>query len=185
MLLNRKVVTLFLLLAFACPARPAVVPGVQESGASSPSKQAGDEAKMLGPSDIFADFPALEWGMKIREVADAVKKAGANPLVSKSDKSQLTWDGKFGGMDGRATIIFDNGSGVRQIALIVYALDRQREVFEQFSRKIGDRHGDSKEVSDTSVDTSKVWRLKDGFVIELRLIKDDDSPVIDVHWVKG
>jgi hypothetical protein len=172
--LNRKVVGLILLLACVSPARPAVVTGVQ----------ANVEAKMIGPSDIFKDFPALRWGMSIKEVGDAVKKAGANPLVSRSDKNQLTWDGKFGGMDGRATVICEKGSGVRQMGVIVHAFEKQRELFEQLSRKISERHGDAKEVSDTSVDTSKVWRLKDGFVIELRLIKDDDSPVIDIHWVK-
>lgn len=169
----------------ACPSRTAAAPGVQASGASSPAKQAGAEAKMIEPSDIFPNFPALEWGMSVQEVSDAVKKTGANPLVSRSDKNQLTWDGKFGDMDGRATVLFKDGSGIYEIAVIVHAFDKRREVFEQWSRKISDRHGDSKEVSDTSIDTSKVWRLKDGFAIELRLIKDDDSPVIDVHWVKG
>ena len=185
MRVNRKVVGLILLLACARPVRPAVAPNVQASGAGSGAKQTGVEAKMIEPSDIFPNFPALEWGMNIQEAVDAVKRTGANPLVSKSDKNQMTWDGKFGGMDGRATVLFEEGSGVRQVGVIVQAFDKRQEVFEQLSRKISDRHGEAKETSDTSVDTSKVWRLKDGFVIELRLIKDDDSPVIDVHWVKG
>lgn len=184
MRLNRKVITLILLLVCSCPARPAAAPGVRASGASGASGQAGDEVKMLGPSDLFSDFPALEWGMSIEEARAAVEKAGAHPLVSRSDEGQLTWDGKFGGMDGRATVIFKKGTGIYEIAVIAYAYDKRQEVFERFLRKLVDRHGEAKETSDTSTDTSKVWRLKNGFAIELRLIKDDDSPVIDVHWVK-
>ena len=185
MRLNRKCVAFILLLVFSCPARTAAAPSVQASGASSAASQAGDEVKMLGPSDLFNDFPTLEWGMSIEEAKAAVEKAGAHPLVSRSDEGQLTWDGKFGGMDGRATVILKKGRGIYEIAVIVHAFDKRQEVFEQFLRKLVDRHGEAKETSDTSVDTSKVWRLKNGFAIELRLIKDDDSPVIDVHWVKG
>jgi hypothetical protein len=172
-----------LIMLLACGCAPAVLVG-QASGPSSVTKLAAEEVEMLQPSDLFPDFPGLRWEMSLQEAKETVEKAGAHPIVSGGAERRLTWDGKFGGMDGRATILFKKDSGIYEIAVLVYALDKRQEVFAQMSRKIGNRHGETKEVSDTSIDTSKVWRLKNGFTIELRLIKDDDSPVVDVHWVR-
>lgn len=175
MRLERGLVVFLALLAFACAPRTA----------AARAGQAGGEVEMLQPSDLFPHFPELRWKMSLQAAKDAVEKTGAHPFASGGAEHRLTWDGKFGEMDGRATILFKEGSGLYEIAVIVYALDKRQEVFEQMSRRISDRHGEAKEVSDTSVDTSKLWRLKDGTAIELRLIKDEDSPVIDVHWVRG
>ena len=182
MRLRRTLAVPVMLLVCACAARPAAVVG-QTTGAGGAARPAGGGVEMIRPAELFADFPGVRLGMSLREARAAVEKAGARTVVSK-DGTQMTWDGKFGGMDGRATVLFRKGSGVWEMAVLVYAFDRRQELFAQMSRRIGDRHGDAKEVSDTSADTSKVWRLKGGVVIELRLVKDDDSPVIDVHWVK-
>ena len=59
-----------------------------------------------------------------------------------------------------------------------------RAVFETWLQKLTERHGAAKETSDNSIYISHVWRLKNGFVIELRSLKDTESPVVDIHWVK-
>lgn len=181
---KRNFVIVIMLSVCSCVTWPTSTLSDQASDVSSTVRTEGDEVEMLQPSDLFPDFPQLRWGMNLQEAKEAIEKAGAHPLVSKSDKNQLTWDGKFGGMDGRATLLFKKEYGIYEIAVLVYALDKRQEVFAQMSRKIGEKHGDAKEASDTSIDTSQLWRLKNGFVIELRLIKDVDSPVVDVHWVK-
>lgn len=99
-------------------------------------------------------------------------------------QTELAWDGTFNGLNGRGTVLFKEGAGVYEIAVVVHAMEKRKEVFAQWTRKIIAKHGAAKEEEDNSIHTSKLWRLKNGFVIELRLIKDVDSPVVDIHWVK-
>ena len=66
----------------------------------------------------------------------------------------------------------------------VYAYEKQKEVFEAWLKRLVEKHGAAKETSDNSISLSHVWRLKNGFVIELRSLKDSNSPIVDIHWVK-
>ncbi len=179
MRLRRMLALSMMLLVCSCTA--ALVG--QTPGGGGAGKQAGGEAEVIRPGELFAGFPGLRLGMSLQEARAEAEKAGVRPVVS-GDGARMTWDGKFGGMDGRATALFKKGDGLWEMAVLVYAFEKRQEVFAQLSGRIADRHGDAKEVSETSVDTSKVWRPKGGVVVELRLVKDDDSPVIDVHWVK-
>jgi len=61
---------------------------------------------------------------------------------------------------------------------------KHREVFESWLKKLVEKQGAATEEQDNSVALSKVWRLKNGFVVELRSVKDEQSPIVDVHWVK-
>jgi hypothetical protein len=163
---------------------PAALHG-QVSGAGSSAKSRAAEDRMLQPSDIFQDFPEIGWEMSFQDVKKAVEKTGAHPVGFKNSETELAWDSTFNDMKGRGTVLFREGGGVYEIAVIVYAMEKRKEVFEQMMKKVIERHGAAHEEADTSIDTSKVWRLKNGFVIELRLLKDDNSPVVDIHWVKG
>ncbi|HEX8688056.1 MAG TPA: hypothetical protein VF654_16210, partial [Pyrinomonadaceae bacterium] len=147
MRLGRALAMSVTLLVCACAARPAAL-CVHTPGAGGAAKRAGGGAEMIRPAELFADFPGLRLGMSLREAKAAVEKAGVRPVVSR-DETRMTWDGKFDGMDGRATVLFKKGSGVYEVAVLVYAFDKRQEVFAEMSRKIGDRHGDAKEASDT------------------------------------
>lgn len=168
------------IICFACAFQAASVLAVQPSG-TLPS----DEEPMLQPADLFKDFPDIKWGMSFLEVKRAIEKTGARPVrASKNDERELVWVNTFNGMNGRARVYFKEGAGAIDVVVGVYAYDKQREVFAAWLKKLNERHGASKEVSDNSIYVSHVWRLKNEFVIELRSLKDTDSPVVDIHWVK-
>lgn len=144
-----------------------------------------DQAPMAQPSDFVTDFPEIKWEMNFAEVKKAIEKAGAHPIGYKKAQTELAWDATYSGMTSRGTVLFKEDDGAMwEIAIIVYAMDKRQELFRAWEKKLVDKHGPPKEVQDTGIDTSKVWRLKNGFAIELRLLKDDNSPVIDLHWVK-
>lgn len=175
------VVTLQLLLWLSA----AVAFADQSSGAAGAAKSDGAEVRMLQPSDFFRDFPAVSWGMSFADARRALERAGARPVrAHERDVSEMVWTGKFEGMDGRARVHFDEDGGLDDVAVGVYAFGRRREIFESWLRRLTGRHGKPAEESDNEVSTSKVWRLKNGFVIELRSLKDPNSPVVEIHWVK-
>jgi hypothetical protein len=153
---------------------------VSASGASI-----ADEEPMLQPADLFKDFPHIKWGMSFPDVKRAIENTGAHPVrASKDDERELVWLSTFNGMDGRARVYFKKGAGAIDVVVGVYAYDKQREVFETWLKKLKEKHGAATETTDNSIYLSHVWRLKNGFVIELRSLKDTDSPVVDIHWVK-
>lgn len=158
--------------------------GARASGAVTADAPPADAGEAFGPSDLFDDFPQISWGMSFEEAKRALEKAGARPGGFGRSRRELAWDGTFAGLSGRATVLFKEGAGAYEVAVIVHAMEKRREVFEQWAKKITERLGAAKEGEDNSIDTSKLWRLKGGVVLELRLIKDDDSPVVDIHWVK-
>ena len=136
------------------------------------------------PSDFFKDFPAVKFGMSFADAKKAVAAAGAVPLGSEQRQTELTWDGKFNDMSGRATLLFKDGVGLWEIAVVLNAMDKRREVFDAWSKKISDKVGTPAHAE--SMDhISRKWDLADKVEIELRLIKDDESPVVDIHWVKN
>jgi hypothetical protein len=158
----------------------------KELRAQSSGAPTGDPAAtMLQPSDLFKDFPDIKWGMSFQEVKRAIEKTGARPVrASKDDERELVWLSTFNGFDGRARVYFKEGAGAIDVVVGVYAYDKQKEVFEAWLKKLNEKHGAAQETTDNSIYISHVWRLKNGFVIELRSLKDVNSPVVDIHWVK-
>ncbi|HYO98648.1 MAG TPA: hypothetical protein VER76_00365 [Pyrinomonadaceae bacterium] len=151
------------------------------TGSTAPQS---DDAQMIQPSDIFQNFPELKWGMSFKDARKAIEKTGVSPVGFKNYETELAWDAEFNNMRGRGGVHFREGAGLSEIVVGVYAFEKQKEVFEAWQKKIVERHGAANESSDTEVSVSKVWRLKNKFVIELRSLKDVNSPVVDVHWVK-
>ncbi len=147
---------------------------------STTAKTSAD--KTFGPADLFQSFPKIELGMKFPEVKQAVEKTGAHPGGFKD--SELAWDGKFNDLNGRATVLFKEETGAFQIAVIVQVFEKRSEVHELWVKKITERLGAPASVDDNSIHLSKLWRLKDGVVLELRMLKDANNPVLDIHWVK-
>lgn len=149
-----------------------------------PATQAAAETKNFRPADLFPDFPAISWGMSFQAARQAIQKNGIDPVAFRDSRTELVWDGKFATMDGRATIFLKEDSGVWEIAVVAFAMERQKEIFEEWTRQVTARHGGPKEVHDDSSATSRIWQLKDGIALELRAPKDPGSPVVDIHWVK-
>ena len=177
-------ISLLVLLFLSVAARPAAALA-QSPAPRAPAKSGEAEAKKLEPADLFTDFPAVTWGMSFADAQRAIEKAGARPArAHQSDASELVWTGKFNGMDGRARAHFNEGGGLDDVVVGVYAFERRAEVFESWLRLFVERHGKPAEESDNEISVSKVWRLKNGFVVELRSLKDPNSPVVDIHWVK-
>jgi hypothetical protein len=144
-----------------------------------------ETATMIQPADLFKDFPEIKWGMSFQDVKRAIEKTGARPVrATKDDETQLVWTGTFNGMEGRARVYFKEGEGAIDVVVGVYAYDKQKEVFEAWLKRLNEKHGAAQETTDNTISISHVWRLKNGFVIELRSLKDINSPVVDIHWVK-
>lgn len=168
-----------------CLAAATTAARAQSPDASARAKPDAAEVKMLEPSDLFADFPAVAWGMSFADARRAIEKAGARPVrAHKDDVSELVWTGKFDGMDGRARAHFTEGGELDDVVVGVYAFERRAAVFDSWLRRLTGRHGKPSEESDNEISISKVWRLANGFVIELRSLKDPNSPVVDIHWTK-
>lgn len=174
---------LILLCVFVAGAGASAFTGHESGAYVSTAARSGDE-QMIQPSDIFEKFPELKWGMSFKDAKKALEKTGVTPVGFKGQETELAWDAEFNGMRGRGGLHFGEGAGLNDIVIGVYAFEKQKDVFEAWLKKLTERHGASKEVSDTEVSISHVWRLKNKFVIELRSLKDADSPVVDVHWVK-
>ncbi|MFN3330740.1 MAG: hypothetical protein ACK419_07440, partial [Pyrinomonadaceae bacterium] len=104
------------------------------SGAVEPTKSLADE--MLQPADFFQDFPEIKWNMSWAETKKAIERKGINPVSFKNAQTELAWDGKFNGMDGRGTVLFKENGQMYEIAVIIYAFDKRKEVFEQLRMKI-------------------------------------------------
>lgn len=135
----------------------------------------------IQPSDFFPDFPKLKFGMTVAEVKKAVEVTGTR--VVSPVNTQVVWQGQFDKMEGRATAVFNDDGALFQIAVVVYAMEKRAEVFESWSKRIVEKHGKVTKESVTEDVTSRLWNL-DGVMLELRLIKDVNSPVIDIRWVK-
>jgi hypothetical protein len=174
---------LVFIVCFACVFQAADASAIQSSQSSG--RQVGGDEPMLQPSDLFKDFPEIKWGMGFQDVKRAIEKTGARPVrATKDDETQLVWTGTFNSLEGRARVYFEKEAGAIDVVVGVYAYDKQKEVFETWLKKLTEKHGAAKETSDNSISVSHVWRLKNGFVIELRSLKDVNSPVVDIHWVK-
>lgn len=176
MTINRRLVGFLLFLAcfsFNAAATAAQTPG------------AGAEAEMLRPSDFVKDFPGIAWGMSFQETKKAIEKTGAKPAGFKNSEHELAWDATFDGMRGRGAVFFREGAGVSQIAIGVYAFAKRAELYDAWLKKLTARHGAATEDHDDEFAVIKVWRLKNGFALQLRTLKDAHSPVVEVTWVKG
>jgi hypothetical protein len=136
------------------------------------------------PSELFSNFPALKFGMTFAEAKKAVAATGALPMGNDTRQTEMTWDGKFSDMNGRATLLFKEGAGLWEIAVVVTAMDKRREVFDAWTRKVSDKVGTPAHAESMDHIENK-WDLKDMVELEIRLIKDDESPVVDIHWVKN
>jgi hypothetical protein len=136
---------------------------------------------VIQPADFFPDFPKLKFGMSVAETRKAVEATGAR--AASPVNTQVVWEAVFDKMTGRATAVFTEEKGLFQIAVVVYAMEKRNEVFEQWSRRIIEKHGKVTSESITEDVTSRLWDI-DGVLLELRLIKDVNSPVIDIRWVK-
>lgn len=184
MWVTRKFISLLILLCLSIASAWANAFNSREFSAYASTGSLADDVQMIEPSDIFRNFPELTWGMSFKDAKKAIEKTGVTPVGFKGYETELAWDAEFNGMRGRGGIHFKEGAGLSDIVVGVYAFEKQKDVFEAWQKKIAERHGASKEVSDTEVSISHVWRLKNKFVIELRSLKDVNSPVVDVHWVK-
>lgn len=145
----------------------------------------GNKTPMIEPADLFRDFPAVKFGMSFADAKKILNEKNLRPVGFRDSQAELAWDGKFNQMSGRGTVLFKEGGGIYEIAVGIYAMEKRRQVFESLKRKIIARHGATKEIVDETDGISYVWRLKNGFIIELRQLKDINNPVVDVHWVKS
>lgn len=140
---------------------------------------------MLEPSDLFTDFPEVRLGMSFPGAKKALEKSGAHPVAFRNVETELAWEGTFDDMNGRGTILFKADTEAYELGVVVYAMDKRGEVFEQWLKTISERHGAPTGEEDNSPASSKLWKLKNRVAIELRLLKDEDSPVVDIHWAKN
>ena len=150
---------------------------------AAPTTVAGN-APMIAPRDFFADLAAVDFGMNFADAKKAIQKTGASPVDGTRTGGELVWDGQFAGTAGRATTLYKPDTGLWEIAVVVYAMDKREAIFNQWSKTIADRHGPAMATEENEDAVSRVWRFKTGYVLELRLSLDMNNPAVDIHWVK-
>ena len=134
------------------------------------------------PLQFIKDFPIIKWGMTFDETKSAISKTGAYPVSI--IKTEIAWDGKFGDKFGRATVLLNEEGRVNQISLVLYGMDKLEELYKNWSDNFTKKYGKTNQKSENKYSVSLVWKLKDKISVELRKIKDPDSPVININWVK-
>lgn len=152
--------------------------------AAAPAQTPG-AAEMVRPTDFVRDFPAVAWGMSFEQAKQAVEKTGARPAGPKDSENGLAWEATFEGMRGRGAVSLKEGAGVGRISVGVYAFGKRAEVYGAWLKKLTERHGAAAEERDDEFANMKVWRLKNGFAIQLRTLKNEHSPLVEIAWVKG
>lgn len=134
----------------------------------------------LKPSELFSEFPAVTFEMDLATAKKVVAASGAHPV---SRNNELAWDGTFSKLFGRATLLFREDGKMFEMAVIVQAVGKRQEVYNRILQKITERHGDPDQSVEDSVSSSKLWKLSEGIILELRVLKEESHPAIDVHWV--
>lgn len=181
----RSFASLLLLVSFSFAPQAVNTFAGRASAEGTRAGSQADEKGMLEPSDFFEGFPQIKWGMSFQDAKKAIEKTGAHAARGFKDaETELVWVGKFNGMEGRGAFHFEEGQGLDEAVVGVYAYEKRPALFDEWAKKLAERHGAAKEQEDTSVDTYKLWRLKNGFTILLRTLKDTDSPVVEIRWVK-
>ena len=160
----------------------------QKNVTKKAKKPANLVAVKIWPKDFFPDFPKVKFGMSFVAAKALLEKSGLHPGGLRGNTNELAWDGKFAGLSGRATMFFKPKTGAWEIAVIAYDFDnpqeKQKETYAKWLKKIEAKHGPASEKEDNDIAISNVWKFKDGFGLELRMPKDIESPVVDIHWVK-
>ena len=145
---------------------------------------AAAESLAISPRDLFADLPAVDFGMSFADAKKTIEKTGVSPIDGARTGGELVWDGQFAGTAGRATTLYKPDKGLWEVAVVVYAMDKQKAIFEQWTKTVTARHGPATETVDDEDAISRVWRFQSGIVLEIRMPKDTSSPIVDIHWVK-
>jgi hypothetical protein len=138
----------------------------------------------IGWKEFFPDFPAVRLGMSHAAARKAIVRSGVRPVAMPGSVSEIVWNTKFAGIEGRATMLFKPKAGAWEIAVIVYAMERQAELVKSWREKVEHRHGPPTEIHDDDLAVSYVWRFRNKMALEIRAPKDVNSPIVDIHWVQ-
>lgn len=134
--------------------------------------------------NVFPDFPAVKLGDNYKATKALLVKRGLIDAGFRGTPEELVWDGTFGGTNGRATMFFKTETGAWEIAVVLFAMEKQAAIGKRLIKQVEARHGPATEVVDNEYATSHVWRFAKGLALEIRIPKDVNQPVVDIHWVK-
>lgn len=134
--------------------------------------------------NVFTDFPALKLGTTYKAAKALLVKRGLMNAAFKGSPNELAWDGKFGGIEGRATMMFKPETGAWEIAVVLFAMGKQADVAKRLIKLVEARHGTAGQILDDEYATSHVWNFNQKLSLEIRRPKDPDQPIVDIHWVQ-
>ncbi|MCP9848610.1 hypothetical protein [Cyanobium sp. Morenito 9A2] len=146
---------------------PLVVPWAVTGAALSWAASLGTGAALV-PNALFAGFPAVSFGLPFAAARLAIERNGARPASFGADTIELAWDGRFAGHDGRATLLFAPGYGLRPISLLLQAPRGGDRWFERFGAQIAARQGAADQRILSSLDRTLTWPARAGVVVSLR-----------------
>ncbi len=141
---------------------------------SQPSK-AGGRAP-ISVHDVFTDFPKVRMGMSFTAARAVLVKRGLQSVTFKGSTEELAWDSTFGGIQGRATMLFKPRTGAWEIAVVLFAIDDQMALTQRLIKQVEARHGPAGEVDDDEMAVSHVWRFGKDLALEIRRPKDVNQP---------
>jgi hypothetical protein len=142
------------------------------------------QEKMVEPAEFFPGFPEIKWGSSIADAKKAIEKAGFQ--VTRTLPTETVWQPTLEGELARGAAMILNDRGVDEIIVIVYHSEKGKEIHEKWLRKLIEKQGEPHESLAEEVASSKIWRFKNNFAVELRLVGGygDKMYLVDLHWVK-
>lgn len=155
-------------------ARTAQAPAAPISVAGSP---------VVLPSELFAGFPAVRHRQSFAAARTAIERSGAVPATSGDRATELAWDGRFAGHEGRATLLFAPGSGLRQITVLLQAPVVGQTLLERLEAQIVARQGAAEHQDRSALDRSLSWRPRAGVQVSLRQTFSRKAPVVVLSWI--
>ena len=105
-----------------------------------------------------------------------MQRSGTDPLLlARGSGSELAWDGRFLGLQGRATLLFDRQERLDQIALVLQAAQMAPGLFDRFSRQM----------AAAAPIAGAAGQLVRGTDDLTRLWSEGGAPLMALRWLAG
>ncbi|HEX9962170.1 MAG TPA: hypothetical protein VGB00_14640 [Pyrinomonadaceae bacterium] len=145
-------------------------------------QSAAAQEQMTQPTNFFRSFPEIKWGMSAEKAKAAIEKTGKR--AARPVETQLTWFDAFDRTDGRGVFVFSNENSLEAVIVQLYYSEKGKQMYESWLKKLSEKHGEAKEEKLSDDVTLRRWNFKNGFFLELRLVKGEGENryMTDIHW---
>ncbi|MCT0225452.1 hypothetical protein KQ310_09875 [Synechococcus sp. CS-1328] len=134
-------------------------------------------------------MPQLCRSLALAEARELVRRSGAEPVqLVQSSGSELVWDGRFLGLQGRATLLFDQQERLDQVALVLQAAQMAPELFDRFSGQMAAEApvpGTAGPLVRGTDDLTRLWSEGGAPLMALRWLRRPEPEILELRWLGG